>query len=86
MCSMCVPNTCEGQKRASDHLELESQVAVSHREGAENRTCACCESSQCPELLSVSPATMPQFLFKDGLLQRLAFRGVSGQVTFLLEM
>lgn len=31
MCSVCVSNTCGGQKRVSDHLELELRVAVSVR-------------------------------------------------------
>lgn len=81
MCSVCVSNTCGGQKRVSDHLELELWVAVSHHEGAGERTHVCWESSQCPEPLSVSPATIPQFLFNEGVPWKL-----SGHVTVRLEM
>lgn len=81
MCSVCVSNTCGGQKRVSDHLELELWVVVSCHEYAGDRTRVCWESSQHPEPLSISPATIPKFLFKDELLWKL-----SGHVTVQLEM
>ena len=34
----CVPGALGGQKKASDPLELEGQIIVSHYVGAENRT------------------------------------------------
>lgn len=29
VCTMCMPNACDGQKSALDHLELELQITVS---------------------------------------------------------
>lgn len=42
---MC--STHRGQKRASDPLELELWMVVSHHTGARNRAQVLCESSKC---------------------------------------
>jgi len=36
MCTTCVPGAFHGHKRASEPLELELRVVVSHHVGAEN--------------------------------------------------
>ena len=44
---LCVLDACEGQKRASDPLEPELQVIVSHHVNAGDGTGVLCKSSQC---------------------------------------
>ena len=44
MCTICIPNACGGQRRASDPLELELQKVVSHL-CAGNGTQGLCKSS-----------------------------------------
>lgn len=50
MCTMCVLSAQEGQKRASDSLQLQLQTAVSHHMGAEPG------SSMDLNCLAISPA------------------------------
>lgn len=38
MCTMSMPSALEGQKKISDHLELELWVVMSHQLGARNQT------------------------------------------------
>lgn len=45
--STCVPGPCGGQKRASDPLEQESQVAMSHYVDAGDPIQVLCKSNQC---------------------------------------
>lgn len=47
----CMSNACRSQKRASDHLDLEFQMVMSHCVGAGNQTQVLGKSSQCMELL-----------------------------------
>lgn len=35
LCVACVPGACGGQRRVSDHLEVELQIIVNHRVVAE---------------------------------------------------
>lgn len=38
LCTTCMPDTCGGQKKASDTLKLELQTAVSYYVGVGNET------------------------------------------------
>lgn len=47
MCSVCVQwKACRGEKRASDPLELEIKMTVSHHVSAKNRTAVLCKENK----------------------------------------
>lgn len=41
VCKVCGSGACRGQKRGSDHLELEVQMVVNHHEGVGTETRSC---------------------------------------------
>jgi hypothetical protein len=47
MCNMCVPGIHRGQKRASDPLELEFQMVLSHHVVGRKQILVLCKNRQC---------------------------------------
>jgi hypothetical protein len=47
LCTMCVLSFHGGQKRVSNPLELQLQMAVNHRAGAENQTYVHYKGNRC---------------------------------------